>query len=127
MDLPYHPEDFSKYEAGAGKLSSQYLIVALHIHGTVEAEDKQGVFQFLESVDAVLAGDAAWLVKTTMNPKQVVEAIRHHLMSDEYVCVFAVCNELSWAGPRHIRKFFEASGVHIQRSEEIPRAREFGE
>lgn len=120
IDLPYERGDLSKYEAGAGKLDSQHLIVVLHIHGTIEGQDKEGVLQFLESVNAILAGGSAWLIKTALTPKQIVEAIRHHLMADEYMCVFNVCDEINWAGPRHVRKFFEASGVRVRHLEEIP-------
>ena len=120
IELPIEPGDYSKYESGAGTLNARYLIVCLNIHGPVDGEDKEGVAQFLTSSDAVLAGKSDWLIKTTMTPAQVVEAIRHHLTSDEHVCVFTVCDQLEWAGPRHVRRFFEAAGVRIQRREEIP-------
>jgi len=120
MNLPSEPGDFSKYEAGAGSLSVQCLMVALHIHEDIDTPGKAPVYQFLESAGAAMAGDRSWLIRTNLKPRQVVDAIRHHLTSDEYVCVFTICSEVHWAGPRHVRRFFEASGVRTHHVEEIP-------
>lgn len=119
MDITSQPDDF-KYESGTGKLPSPYLIITMVIHGSIESTDHEGLLGVLKALDALMVGDGAWIAKTDRTPKSVADELRRHLVGEEYAYAFTVCDHVSWAGPHCVTRFFEAGGVHIQQTEEIP-------
>jgi hypothetical protein len=119
MDIPSQPGDF-KYESGSGQLPSPHLLITMVIHGPIDGKDHEGLFGVLQSLDALMVGDSAWIAKSDRTPQSVSDELRRHLIGDEYACVFTVCDHLSFAAPVFLKRFFESGGIRIEQASSIP-------
>jgi hypothetical protein len=119
MDIPHETGDH-KYERGSAEVTGNVFILLFVTHGEVDDTEHGPILAILEELNAISVGTWAFMVRTELSAASLVEMFRKFFIGQEYVYALSVCGELEWAGPRFVRKFFDACGIRIQHSEEIP-------